>query len=185
MFSIQILKPAKFDIAARFAQSGSAFRKKAVKNLSPKGEIPSAFHYRVAPHDSVAMALSRCDSFVWLWLPCCFREPAGFGLSAQLWASPGLVSKPTSSFTHLILNCIHYTMVVMQWLMIPACHCSSLCSHQQLNLFPLEPVLCQGFVILAGQKWLPEQLVCLPVFIWVSTLSPILLLHQAQHLCNK
>lgn len=182
MFSITILKTAKFDIAARFAQSVSAFRKKPIKNLSPKGGILTAFHYGVAPHGSVAMALSRCDSFVWLWLSRCFGEPAGFGLSAQLWASPGPVSKPTLSFTHLILNCIRYTMVIMQWLMIPACHFSSLSSHQQLNPFPLEPLQCRGRCV---GKWLPDQWVCLPVFIQVSTLSPILLLHQAPHLCNK
>lgn len=68
VFSIQILKTAKFDIASRFAQSGSACRKKAVKNLSPKRGILTVFHYRAAPHGSVALALSRCDSFVWLWL---------------------------------------------------------------------------------------------------------------------
>lgn len=167
VFSITILKTAKFDIAARFAQSVSAFRKKPIKNLSPKGGILTAFHYGVAPHGSVAMALSRCDSFVWLWLSRCFGEPAGFGLSAQLWASPGPVSKPTLSFTHLILNCIHYTMVIMQWLMIPACHFSSLSSHQQLNPFSLEPLQCRGFVIVAGQ-------VCWQVTAWPVSLSPSL-----------
>lgn len=63
-FSIRILKAAEFDIAARFAQSGSAFRKKAVKNRSPQGGVLTAFHYGAAPHGSAAMALSRCGSFV-------------------------------------------------------------------------------------------------------------------------
>lgn len=54
------------------------------------------------------MALSKCDSFVWLWLSCCSGEPAGVGLCAQLWASSRPISKPTSSFTHLKLHPLHH-----------------------------------------------------------------------------
>lgn len=162
VLSTQILKTAKFAIAARFAQPGSACRKKAVKNLSPKGGI-------------LTVSIPGCPS----WL-CChgFKQVWLIGMTLALtllwgtsclwaqcsaWASPGPVSNPPCPYWSHLFSCPPASIAAGSPRSEGRSSPSLLleCSQQQLCPLP-GAVQCQG---------LAEQMA---VTAWALTSSPSL-----------